>query len=108
MSLFAVKPMVRIVRESESGDRHLKKTLGPVDLILLGIGAVIGAGLFAITPTAANANAGPAIILSFIVGGIGCAFAGMCYSEFATMIPVAGSAYTYATRPWANSSPGSS
>ncbi len=96
MSLFAVKPMVRIVRESESGDRHLKKTLGPVDLILLGIGAVIGAGLFAITPTAANANAGPAIILSFIVGGIGCAFAGMCYSEFATMIPVAGSAYTYA------------
>jgi APA family basic amino acid/polyamine antiporter len=96
LSLFAIKPLSRIVRESEDSAHRLNRTLGPFDLILLGIGAVIGAGLFAITPTAANANAGPAIILSFIVGGIGCAFAGMCYSEFATMIPVAGSAYTYA------------
>lgn len=88
--------MERILRESESGSHHLKRTLGPLNLIMLGIGAVIGAGLFAITPTAANMNAGPAIVLSFIIGGIGCAFAGMCYSEFATMIPVAGSAYTYA------------
>ena len=88
--------MTRIIRESEGGSHHLKRTLGPLNLILLGIGAVIGAGLFAITPTAANMNAGPGIIFSFIIGGIGCAFAGMCYSEFATMIPVAGSAYTYA------------
>ncbi|MCU1327303.1 MAG: amino acid permease-associated region [Bryobacterales bacterium] len=96
MSLFAVKPLSRIIRESEGGAHSLKRTLGPLNLILLGIGAVIGAGLFAITPTAANMHAGPAVVFSFIVGGIGCAFAGMCYSEFATMIPVAGSAYTYA------------
>lgn len=96
MSLFAVKPLSRIIRESEGGAHSLKRTLGPLNLILLGIGAVIGAGLFAITPTAAHANAGPAVVFSFIIGGIGCAFAGMCYSEFATMIPVAGSAYTYA------------
>ncbi|MDE3195984.1 MAG: amino acid permease [Acidobacteriota bacterium] len=88
--------MSRILRESEGGSHHLKRSLGWLNLILLGIGAVIGAGLFAITPTAANMNAGPGIIFSFIIGGIGCAFAGMCYSEFATMIPVAGSAYTYA------------
>jgi basic amino acid/polyamine antiporter, APA family len=96
VSLFAVKSMRRILRESEDKNHHLKRTLGPVNLILLGIGAVIGAGLFAITPTASHLNAGPGIIFSFIIGGIGCAFAGMCYSEFATMIPVAGSAYTYA------------
>ncbi len=96
MSLFAVKPLSRIIRESEGGTHSLKRTLGPLNLILLGIGAVIGAGLFAITPTAAHNNAGPAVVFSFIVGGLGCAFAGMCYSEFATMIPVAGSAYTYA------------
>jgi len=96
VSLFAIKPLSRILRESEGGAHHLKRTLGPLNLILLGIGAVIGAGLFAITPTAANMNAGPGVIFSFIIGGFGCAFAGMCYSEFATMIPVAGSAYTYA------------
>src|SRR5579864_6291416 len=90
MNLFAKKPV--------GGDEHsaLQRKLGPVDLILLGIGAVIGAGLFAITPTAANQNAGPAVVLSFVLVGIGCILAGMCYSEFATMIPVAGSAYTYA------------
>jgi len=96
VDLFAVKSLRRILRESESGKHHLKRTLGPLNLVLLGIGAVIGAGLFAITPTAANMNAGPSIVFSFIIGGIGCAFAGMCYSEFSTMIPVAGSAYTYA------------
>lgn len=90
MNLFAKKPV--------GGDEHsaLQRKLGPLDLILLGIGAVIGAGLFAITPTAANQNAGPAVVLSFVLVGIGCILAGMCYSEFATMIPVAGSAYTYA------------
>src|ERR1700751_3717138 len=88
--------MVRIIRENESGTHQLKGTLGPVNLVALGIGAIIGAGLFALTPQAAHDHAGPAVVLSFIVAAFACAFAGMCYSEFATMIPVAGSAYTYA------------
>jgi len=84
------------MRESEAGEHQLKRTLGPVNLIALGIGAIIGAGLFAITPVATHDNAGPAVIFSFLIAALGCAFAGMCYSEFATMIPIAGSAYTYA------------
>jgi APA family basic amino acid/polyamine antiporter len=96
LSLFATKPIPRILRESEGGAHQLKRTLGPVNLVALGIGAIIGAGLFALTPQAAHENAGPAVIFSFIVAAFGCAFAGMCYSEFATMIPIAGSAYTYA------------
>jgi basic amino acid/polyamine antiporter, APA family len=96
VSLFATKPIARIMRESEGGAHQLKRSLGPVNLVALGIGAIIGAGLFAITPVATHENAGPAVIFSFIVAAIGCAFAGMCYSEFATMIPIAGSAYTYA------------
>jgi APA family basic amino acid/polyamine antiporter len=96
LSIFAVKPLDRIMRESEGGDHQLKRTLGPVNLVALGIGAIIGAGLFAITPIASHDNAGPAVVFSFIVAALGCAFAGMCYSEFATMIPIAGSAYTYA------------
>jgi basic amino acid/polyamine antiporter, APA family len=96
MSLFATKSLARIVAESEGGEYHLKKTLGPGNLIALGIGAIIGAGLFSLTGIAAADNAGPAVVLSFVVAAIGCAFAGMCYSEFATMIPIAGSAYTYA------------
>ena len=96
MSLFAVKPLTRILHESEEGEHKLKRSLGALNLVALGIGAIIGAGLFAITPVAAHDNAGPAVIFSFLVAGLGCAFAGMCYSEFATMIPIAGSAYTYA------------
>ena len=84
------------MRESEAGEHQLKRTLGPVNLIALGIGAIIGAGLFALTPKSAHDNAGPAVVFSFLVAAFGCAFAGMCYSEFATMIPIAGSAYTYA------------
>ncbi|MES2455559.1 MAG: amino acid permease [Bacteroidota bacterium] len=80
---------------SESGEGTLKRTLGPVNLVALGIGAIIGAGLFSITGSAAANNAGPAITISFIIAAIGCAFAGLCYAEFASMIPVAGSAYTY-------------
>src|SRR5918992_4782374 len=94
MNLFAVKPLSRILTESE-GEHSLKRTLGPVQLVALGIGAIIGAGLFSLTGIAAADHAGPAVVLSFVVAAIGCAFAGMCYSEFATMIPVAGSAYTY-------------
>jgi APA family basic amino acid/polyamine antiporter len=96
MSLFEKKPLKKIFEESEGGEHHLKKTLGPVNLIALGIGAIIGAGLFSLTGIAAADHAGPAVVLSFVVAAIGCAFAGMCYSEFATMIPIAGSAYTYA------------
>jgi APA family basic amino acid/polyamine antiporter len=96
MSLFATKPLGRILAESEDREHSLKRTLGPVQLVALGIGAIIGAGLFSLTGIAAAENAGPAVVLSFVVAAIGCAFAGMCYSEFATMIPIAGSAYTYA------------
>ena len=84
------------MEEAEGGEHRLKRTLGPGNLVALGIGAIIGAGLFSLTGIAAADNAGPAVVLSFIVAALGCAFAGMCYSEFATMIPIAGSAYTYA------------
>lgn len=80
---------------SEAGEHKLKRTLGPMSLISLGIGAIIGAGLFSLTGIAAAENAGPAVVLSFVVAAVGCAFAGMCYSELASMIPIAGSAYTY-------------
>jgi basic amino acid/polyamine antiporter, APA family len=95
MSLFVRKPLNQLLTEASDGDKGLKKTLGPWSLIALGIGAIIGAGLFSITGGAAAANAGPAITLSFVVAGLGCAFAGLCYAEFSSMIPIAGSAYTY-------------
>jgi len=96
MSLFRTKSVEVILAESEDTTHHLKRTLGPVNLVALGIGAIIGAGLFSLTGIVAADNAGPAVVLSFVVAAVGCAFAGMCYSEFATMIPIAGSAYTYA------------
>lgn len=80
---------------SETGSHTLKRTLGPMSLVALGIGAIIGAGLFSITGLAAANNAGPAITISFMIAAFGCLFAGLCYAEFASMIPVAGSAYTY-------------
>ena len=96
MSLFVRKPMDALMNEAaETGEHTLKKTLGAGGLIALGIGAIIGAGLFSITGMAAANHAGPAITISFIVAGFGCLFAGLCYAEFASMIPVAGSAYTY-------------
>ncbi len=96
MSLFVRKPMAVLMQEaSETGSHTLKRTLGPLALVALGIGAIIGAGLFSITGLAAANNAGPAITISFIVAAVGCLFAGLCYAEFASMIPVAGSAYTY-------------
>jgi len=96
MSLFATKSVSYIISESEGGKHHLKRTLGPGNLIALGIGAIIGAGLFSLTGVAAAQNAGPAVTISMVVAAIGCALAGLCYSEFSCMIPVAGSAYTYA------------
>jgi len=96
MSLFVKKPMSVLLNEaSETGSHTLKRTLGAKGLIALGIGAIIGAGLFSITGMAAANHAGPAITISFIVAALGCLFAGLCYAEFASMIPVAGSAYTY-------------
>jgi APA family basic amino acid/polyamine antiporter len=92
--LFRTKPIDEIIKEAHSGV-DLKKTLGPVQLTTLGVGAIIGAGIFVLTGTAAAIHAGPGIILSFVLAGLACAFAGLCYSEFASMIPVAGSAYTY-------------
>jgi APA family basic amino acid/polyamine antiporter len=96
MSLFAKKPVETLLAESEeTGEHSLRRALGPLNLITLGIGAIIGAGIFVITGQAAAQFAGPAIIVSFVLAGIACAFAGLCYSEFASMIPIAGSAYTY-------------
>lgn len=94
--LFATKPLDRLMAEAqEVGEHSLKRSLGPVNLIALGIGGIIGAGLFVRTAAAIAERAGPSVVLAFIVAGIGCAFAGLCYAEFASMIPVAGSAYTY-------------
>ncbi len=96
MSLFVRKPMDTLLAEaSNTGGNTLKRTLGPLSLVALGIGAVIGAGLFSITGMAAANYAGPGIMISFVIAAVGCAFAGLCYAEFASMIPVAGSAYTY-------------
>jgi len=95
MSLFATKPMARILAESES-DNTLRRSLGPLSLISLGVGGIIGAGIFTLTGVAAAQNAGPGLVISFVLAAIGCVFAGLCYSEFSTMIPIAGSAYTYA------------
>src|SRR5216117_331846 len=88
--------MASLMNEAqETGSHTLKRTLGAGGLIALGIGAIIGAGLFSITGMAAANHAGPAITISFVVAALGCLFAGLCYAEFASMIPVAGSAYTY-------------
>jgi APA family basic amino acid/polyamine antiporter len=95
MSLFVKKPIGSLLAEASDSEKGLKKTLGAGSLVALGIGAIIGAGLFSITGGAAANNAGPAITISFIVAALGCGFAGLCYAEFASMIPVAGSAYTY-------------
>lgn len=92
--LFKIKPLKDIIASPEEG-HQLKKTLTATSLIMLGIGAIIGAGLFSITGNAAAYNAGPAVSVSFIIAALGCAFAGLCYAEFSSMIPVAGSAYTY-------------
>src|SRR5436305_10698725 len=95
-NMLATKPLDALLVESKEENEHsLKRAVGPVNLIVLGIGAIIGAGIFVLTGKAAATNAGPAIVLSFVVSGIACAFAGLCYAEFASLIPIAGSAYTY-------------
>src|SRR4030095_9373554 len=99
--LFRTKPADQLVAESEQSENRLKQALGPIDVTALGIGAIIGAGIFATIGTAAAGDAtrpgaGPGLILSFILTGIACGFAALCYGEFAAMIPISGSAYTYA------------
>jgi APA family basic amino acid/polyamine antiporter len=94
MDLFWRKSVEQLRRDAASGT--LRRALGPVQLTMLGIGAIIGAGIFVLTGQAAAQHAGPAIVLSFVLSGMACGFAGLCYAEFASMIPVAGSAYTYA------------
>jgi APA family basic amino acid/polyamine antiporter len=95
MGLFAKKPLDQILAQAENNEKGLKRTLGAGNLVALGIGAIIGAGLFVRTAAAAGQAAGPAVTISFIIAAIGCAFAGLCYAEFAAMIPIAGSAYAY-------------
>jgi APA family basic amino acid/polyamine antiporter len=93
--LFTRKPLSLLLEEMK-GDNRLRRVLGPVQLSSLGVGAIIGTGIFVLTGQAAHDKAGPALILSFVVSGIACIFAALCYAEFASMAPVAGSAYTYA------------
>ncbi|HMD32876.1 MAG TPA: amino acid permease, partial [Candidatus Acidoferrales bacterium] len=94
--IFDKKPLDVLLSEAqETGEHTLRRALGPVNLLTLGIGAIIGAGIFVLTGAAAAKFAGPAIVLSYILAGVGCGFAGLCYAEFASLIPIAGSAYTY-------------
>jgi len=96
MSIWSKKPLALLMQEaSGEGEHALKRSLTAMNLTLLGVGAIIGAGIFVLTGTAAAQHAGPAIVISFLIAGLGCAFAGLCYAEFASMIPIAGSAYTY-------------
>ncbi len=95
MGIWSKKSIYSMTSEDVDGSLHLNRSLTSLDLILLGVGVVVGAGLFTITGIAAAQNAGPAIVLSFMIAAIGCAFAGLCYSEMATMIPISGSVYTY-------------
>ncbi len=95
MSIWKIKPLAKLIEDSQETEGGLKRSLSSGALVALGIGAIIGAGLFSLTGIAAADHAGPAVTLSFVLAAVGCAFAGLCYAEFASMIPVAGSAYTY-------------
>jgi len=95
-NLLATKPLDMLLHEAKDESKHsLRRALGPINLVSLGVGAIIGAGIFVLTGAAAAKYAGPAIVLSFVLAGIACVFAGLCYAEFASLIPIAGSAYTY-------------
>src|SRR5215218_6153815 len=94
MSFFTRKSVAELRLEADKST--LRRSLGRLNLTALGVGSIIGTGIFVLTGTAASQNAGPALVISMIFAGIACAFAGLCYAEFAAMIPVAGSAYTYA------------
>src|SRR4030065_1078830 len=93
--LFATKSLEMLSQEASSQASGLKRVLGPWHLIFLGVGAIVGAGIFVITGHASAQYAGPAVTISFVLAALPCAFAGLCYAEFASLIPIAGSAYTY-------------
>src|SRR6266851_1436587 len=93
--LFRTKPLSLLLEEMK-GENRLRRILGPVQLTALGVGAIIGTGIFILTGVAAHDRTGPALMLSFVMAGLACVFAALCYAEFASMVPVAGSAYTYA------------
>src|SRR5256714_13962552 len=93
--LFETKPLAMLLEEMK-GENRLRRVLGPLHLTSLGVGGIIGTGIFVLTGVAAHDKTGPALILSFVVAGLACIFAALCYAEFASMVPVAGSAYTYA------------
>src|SRR5690349_17518037 len=95
-NLLRTKSIEQLVGDVEHGGKALKRTLSALDLTLLGIGAIIGTGIFVLTGTAAANQAGPAIVVSYSIAGLACGFAALCYAEFAAMIPISGSAYTYA------------
>ena len=94
--LFIRKPLHKLQQETGGGEHDLKRVLSATNLTTLGIGAIIGAGILVLSGKVAAQNAGPAIVISLLISGCGCAFAGLCYAEFASLIPVSGSAYTYA------------
>src|SRR5512134_1265919 len=95
-NLLKTKSIEQLVGDVEHGTKALRRTLSAFDLTLLGIGAIIGTGIFVLTGTAAANQAGPAIAMSYLAAGLACGFAALCYAEFASMVPIAGSAYTYA------------
>jgi len=96
MNLFIKKPIDRLLKEAgNEGGEGLKRVLGPWSLIALGVGVVVGSGLFSVTGIVAGSHTGPAITLSFAIAAIACALAGLCYAEFASMLPISGSAYSY-------------
>src|SRR2546429_4223402 len=96
MSIFATKSIEQLKAEAAAtGEHSLKRVLGPLNLVTLGIGAIIGTGIFVLTGEAAAQHTGPAIVLSMVLAGFASALAGLCYSEFASTVPIAGSAYTY-------------
>lgn len=108
MDPFLKKPIAALIAQSqEEGEHTLQRSLGPFHLLALGVGVTIGAGIFVLTGQAAAQHAGPAIVLSFVLAGVACALAAFCYAELAAMMPVSGSAYTYAYAAFGESWPGS-
>lgn len=95
MSIMRTKSVEQSIKDTDEPEFRLKKALGPLDLTVFGIGVIIGTGIFVLTGVAAATNAGPALSLSFVISGIACALAALCYAEFASAVPVAGSAYTF-------------
>ncbi len=95
MSLFSRKPLSLLSAEADNSEQGLRRVIGPFGLVAFGVGCIVGAGLFSVTGYVAAEYAGPAIVISFLLAALGCAFSGLCYAEFASMIPVSGSAYTY-------------